>query len=364
MMKKNKFIVLLLISIFIASCSKEETTSVAYETEIANTISTEIISPKIRDLVKKTAVLKTSLTNFSTKTNEENLKIAQQKLTEITKLYAQLYTFNIGEVKNNFINRQLNFWPVYNISIEKNIKNDSFKIENIENLGSATKNLPGLNYLLFKFENPADIIAEYQKNPNRIKFLLGVFDQFNQLVQQLNDIWFSSKNASKNTFENQFRNNTDKGLDSSFNQLFNGLYNVIDNCKVTKVGKPAGLESSSHVHPEIVENYYTGNSLDLIYENILSVEELFFSKKITSIADYIKSVTKNDTLNNTISAKIQEIKSILKNDIKQPLKEAVTTDKKNVKRLHTALKELLILLHNDVRSSLSIIITGTDNDGD
>lgn len=359
-MKKIKLLLLLIISASFTMCTKNDTIAIDYKKEIIKSVSDQIILPRINVLLEKTKELEVSLADFSTQTNEKNLINAQNKLTEITKLYAKLYAFNIGDIKDNFINRRINFWPVYNISIEKKITTGSFTKQSIANSGSATKNLPSLNYLLFKFNSTDKVLSDYNNSANRMRFLLTTFEEFKELVQKLNTIWLSKNNS----FAEKFKNNTDKGLNSSFNQLFNGLYNVVDNCKVTKVGKPAGLERSSHVNNEIVENYYTGNSKELIYENILAIEELFFSKDITSISDYIKSVTKNNELNTAILTKINDIKNIITNDIKTPLKDAVSDDKENVKKLYNSLKELLVLLHNDVRSTLSIIITGTDNDGD
>ena len=61
--------------------------------------------------------------------------------------------------------------------------------------------------------------------------------------------------------------------------------------------------------------------------------------------------------------KINAVKVSVTN-ITTPLKIAVDSEPEKVQQLHSDLNALLILLHNDVRSTLSIIITGTDNDGD
>ena len=129
------------------------------------------------------------------------------------------------------------------------------------------------------------------------------------------------------------------------------------------MGKPAGLEKSSHTNPEIVESFYTQNSIELMYNNIISVEQVFFSTEITSISEYVKSILKNDDLNIRIQENINSSKQLL-SSISSSLNIAVDTDKATLKNIHEKLSELLVLLHTDVRSALSIIITGTDNDGD
>ncbi|WP_435262511.1 imelysin family protein [Tenacibaculum sp. nBUS_03] len=358
---KKAILLLTIVSFFYVSCSSDNTETPDYKKEIVTSVTNQIILPNLNTLIEKSTALKNSVEEFSNNQNATNLLDLRSKLTSITEFYAKMYIFNIGLAKNNFINRKINFWPVYNISIEKNINEGNFTQSSILNLGSAAKNLPGLNYLIFKEQNATDLLKEYNLNANRIKYLKFITNEFHDNIKQLSSIWTSTGS----NYAESFKSNKEDGLLSSFNLLYNGLYNVIDNCKVAKIGKPSGLEKSSHTNPEIVESFYAENSLDLIYSNISSVEEIFFSDKITSISSYIKSITKSDDLNNRIKNKINIAKETI-GLIKTPLKEAVNTDtdKVNVAKLHVTLKELLVLLHTDVRSVLSIIITGTDNDGD
>ncbi len=356
---KKAILLLAIILFFYVSCSNENTVTPDYKHEIVTSVTDQIILPNLNTILEKSIALKNSVEQFSKDQTTNNLLDVRSKLTNITEFYAKMYVFNIGQAKSNFMNRKINFWPVYNISIEKNISEGTFTKSSILNLGSAAKNLPGLNYLVFKKQNTTDLLKEYSANINRVRYLKLITNEFHNNIIQVSSIWSSTGN----NYAKNFKSNKEKGLLSSFNLLYNGMYNVIDNCKVTKVGKPGGLEKSSHTNPEIVENFYTGNSLNLIYNNITSVEEILFSDKITSVSTYIKSITKNDDLNNQIKNKIKTIKETIKS-IKQPLKEAVNTDKTNIKKLHVNLKELLVLFHTDVRSILSIIITGTDNDGD
>lgn len=355
----KKLILFFSCNLILMSCSNETSIITDYKSEIPITVTDKIIIPRVNSLSDKTNELGVLIEKFSTETNTNNLTAMQTKLNEVSELYAMLYLFNIGDIKGSFINRRINFWPVFNTAIEKNIADGNITKNTISKLGSAGKNLPGLNYLLFKYPNNNTLLAEYTLNGNRAKFLSLMFNEFKELVGVFQKLWL----PNGNNYATKFKTSTNKGLNSSFNLLYNGLYNVVDNCKVTKIGKPAGLEKSTHTNSKIVESFYAQNSLQLIYNNIISVEEIFFSDDITSISEYIKSVTKNDALNDQIKSKITAIKKLIL-AIKIPLKDAVNSDKANIKKLHDNLQELIILMHNDVRSILSLIITGTDNDGD
>ncbi len=71
---------------------------------------------------------------------------------------------------------------------------------------------------------------------------------------------------------NVFINSQAIGIEGSFNRLYNGLFNLIDTAKVTKIGKPAGLENSENTNPELTQAYFSTSSLDIIRVNIQSVE--------------------------------------------------------------------------------------------
>ncbi|NQX85419.1 MAG: imelysin family protein [Flavobacteriaceae bacterium] len=359
---KNIIISLLItFGIVIYACSSDQssTSVIDYKKEVPKTVTEKIILPSLEDLLSKTNALKTAIDNFAANTNETQLETSRNRLIEAYEAYAGVYIFNIGEVKNKFMNRRLNSWPVFNIAIENNITSGNFDQSTISSLGSAAKNLPGLNYLLFKNTSVAEQLLEFQNNSNRLDFLVLLSDEFHSKITELHQIW----SATGQNYASTFSNNEQEGLASSFNMLYNGLYNVIDNCKVTKVGKPGGLENSNFTNPEIVENYYTGNSLDLILKNLESIEDVFFNDDITSISDYINFIAKNDTLSNNLQTKITNAKLSV-TAINTPLKLAVETQPVKVKKLHDDLNEVLVLMHNDIRSILSIIITGTDNDGD
>lgn len=358
-MKILKYLSFLLVLITMYQCSSDSTPETDYKQEVIKTTTDVLIVPRIDSFVQKVTEFQLAVQAFSTTQNEANLNVMRAKLNDVSLIYAKLYIYNIGEAKNNFMNRKLNFWPVFNISIEKQVQEGTFTQASILQLGSAAKNLPGLNYLIFKDKDASKTLAEYTAQPHRSRFLKLVTNEFLQHAKSLQAIWSESgKNYAKS-----FKENRENGLTSSFNLLFNGAYNVVDNCKVTKIGKPGGLEKSPHTNPEIVENYYAENSLELVYQNLLSVEEVFFSKEITSISKYIESKTKNNDLNTKVQQRINAVKTAIK-AVTSPLKTAVNTEKDNVKAVHTAFKELLMVLHTEVRSTLGIIITGTDNDGD
>lgn len=349
------FLTLLLI---VVSCKNSKSKAVNYNIEIPKTVVNKIIFDRLDVANKQMDSLNHNVKSFTKNPTVVQLKKAQNSYIALANTYAKLYVFNIGFVKDKFFNRRINFWPVYNIAIEKSIKEKELTPTEFSDFGSASKNMPALAYLLFKYDDNQKIVDEYLEQPARKKYLDLSVNELSSLFVFLDDIWFGTAN-----YATSFKNSTEKGLEGAFNLLYNGINNVVDNCKVTKIGKPAGLEKSSHTNPEIVESFYSGNSLELIKSNLESVEELFFSGNIVNISSYITKATKSDVIANKLKTQIKTCFTIL-NSIQNPLKTAVKTEKEKVKKLHKAFSDLSITVNTDIRSALSIIITGTDNDGD
>lgn len=353
-MKKTLTIILFLF--LLIGCKSEPQAD--YLTEIPTTVIDNILKDRLSLANTKMKTLKKDVVNFTKKPTVATLKKAQDSYKDLAFLYGKLYVFNIGEAKDNFFNRRFNFWPVYNIAIEKVITEGKIDETKFINFGSASKNLPGMQYLLFKYDNNEKIVEEFSVQDSRKKYLTLVINELEKLFISLNDVWFGGGNYAQ-----IFKSQNKQGLQGAFNLLYNGMYNVVDTDKVTKIGKPAGLESSPHTNPEIVEAFYSGQSLALIKSNLQSIEELFFSNKITNIASYIESITKNKEITSKLRTQLDECFRILAT-INVPLKVAVNTEKDKLKKLHKAYSNLLVIMNSDIRSVLSIVITGTDNDGD
>lgn len=356
----KKLVLIIFLNILVISCtsdSSSETTN--YLSEIPSTVVDNILKNRLQLVNTKMTDLKKTVVDFTNNVNVSNLEKVQKSYKELASVYAKMYVFNVGDAKGNFFNRRINFWPVYNLAIEKAIStNDNISEEKFKNYGSASRNLPGIQYLLFKDEDNNKITDEFKTQPLRKKYLIMATDELEVLFKSVNDLWFGEEN-----YATTFKSKTEQGLKGAFNLLYNGMYNVVDNNKVTKIGKPAGLEKSSHTNPEIVEAFYSKQSLALIKSNLESIEELFFSDKITNIASYIESISKNKDITNKLKTQINTCYSII-DSIQVPLKTAVDSEKDKVKNLHKAYANLLAIMNADIRSALSIIITGTDNDGD
>lgn len=359
-----KYIQLLLVLVLTAcsgnSNSNEETPEVVnfdVNALLEDAVNSDII-PAVNTFITEATNLEEQVSIFVANVSEDNLIKAQDQWKVTALAYADIHAFNIGEIRDKFLNLAIYNWPTLPSAIENIIRdNDVVDEALLSNFSSQVKNLSAIEYLLFGEENSL-LINNFRASEKRRNFVsLSAINTKSQ-AERLISIWENPTNYSET-----FLTNEGTGIRGSFNLFYNGLHNLIDTGKVTKIGKPAGLENSSNTDPETTQAFYSHTSLAILKRNILSVKNVYFKNNGLGISNYVYAITRNNDINNGITTKIDEV--ILAIDaIPTNLFEAITTNHNEVTTLHKKLDELVVLFSVDVRSVLSITITSTDNDGD
>lgn len=360
--KMRKSIILILIFGVIMSCKKDEETNNSNDFNVAallTDVTNNNILVAVNNFNREAETLHAAVETYLANINEDDLVQLRTQWRTAALSYARTYAFNIGEVRSRFFQQALYNWPTLPNAIENFIiNNDEINAELVATFSPQVKTLSALEYFLFR-DDVVTTNQMFETSENRRNYLMFTAVELRERANMLLDVW----QASGENYANTFVNSDETGIDNSFNLLYNGLFNLIDTGKVTKVGKPAGLENSQNTNPELAQAYFSESSLDILRANIESVEAVYFASEGVDISDYVFLIIRNDELNTAIQTKINEIYAAI-DAIPVSLFEAITTNPNEVGVLHEKLEELGILFSVDVRSVLSIIITSTDNDGD
>ncbi|EZH72228.1 hypothetical protein ATO12_25170 [Aquimarina atlantica] len=357
--------IILLSVLVIYSCSSDDKNTNGDSDNKFNTsqmlsdITSGSILPSIASFKDKAIELEESVSNFASDQSEEKLLIAQNKWKEAAKSYANIYVFNIGRPKELFMHELLFNWPTFTEAIDNSIAQNTEIIA--ESISTRAKGLTGIEYLLFADTGTsnADIVSLFSSTPRRTEYLTSITTNLKEKAILLSEIW----NENGENYSNTFITNTETGLNGSLNMIFNGMFNVAETIKKAKLGKPAGLENTSSTNPQILQAFRSEISLDLIENNIKTIENVYFTSSGLGISDNVEFITKNSTINDRIKAQFTLIHTAI-NKITMPLHLAIDQQKQAVEEVYNEIKTLVVLLNNDVGSTLSIIITPTDNDGD
>ena len=340
------------------SSTTPETTNFQVQNLLRDVTNHHIIV-NVTTFLNEATRMEENVDNYLSDLTEVSLETAKSQWKQTAISYGKVYTFNIGLIRDQFTHQALYNWPTVTNAVENFISNPTEVTEAyVQSLSPQAKTLSALEYLLFKTDVTSTHL-EFVNSENRRNYLRYVAKELKTRAARLVHTW----STSGDNYSTTFIENTATGIDASFSLLYNGVYNIIDTGKVTKIGKPAGLENSQNTNPEATQAHFSNTSLAILKENIESVEDVYFSTQGLGISNYVAHVADNEVLNTAIRTKINEVYAAI-DAIPVPLFDAITSNPTEVETLHEKLNELAILFSVDVRSILSITITSTDNDGD
>ena len=356
-MKKNILLFLSAI-LLLASCSKENTASTPSSIDLFHDeYYNANILPSLNNF-KEEVTKQIELTEaFKANTTQENFTLLQEQWLNAARSFSKTRVYNVVDVKSLYFDIIIYNFPVNETLIEKNIaKKTNFDTAHIENSSTVSKGLAGIEYLLFDKENTKNSLTLLQEDPFRVAYLLAITQENLRQINKLIDFW---EQGYKETFKNY------KSLSCVENArclAFNQLINIIDIIRVTKIGKPAGLEKSPNTDLSILEAYRSRSSLKLIKSSLEEVQKAYatssvnFANIVDEIAGSSEISTEIDNSFNTVFNNIDAIDS--------DLYTAISNGDKSVATLHTSLATLLQYFSVDAASTLSVNVLPTDNDGD
>jgi len=209
---------------------------------------------------------------------------------------------------------------------------------------------------LYNNQNSEIAFKLLQNDTFRIDYLLGVSEEVLRQTNSLIDFW-------ELEYKDTFINSTSISCTENARCLtFNQLINILDVIRVTKLGKPAGLEGSNTTAITSLEAYRSKSSLELIRSSIGEVQHAYTLSTInfSNIVDDISNATE-------VSNAIDEAFNTVYNNIDaidSSLFDAIQNNNSNVEALYNSLFDLVKYFSVDAASILSVTILPTDNDGD
>jgi predicted lipoprotein len=223
------------------------------------------------------------------------------------------------------------------------------------------KGLPALDYLL------------YESKLNS----LNHFDMLDVLIKELNSTTATVVNewsSSGKNYLTEYSSKTGSDAGSSVGLTLNALLLHLERFhREGKIGIPNGERSfSGTALPLNVEGTYQGSeSLKYAIENLKAIERLYLGTDhngndgigLEENLIEIGAKYNGGSLDAAIKSQFKACFNAYA-QINMPLNEAVVNQNDAVSKVFKEIQKLVVLLKTDVPSSLGILITYTDNDGD
>lgn len=326
-------------------------------------LGNELILPAYRDLSDKTESLKIATESFTESPSEEALVTLRQQLKAARLAWQQCAPFQFGPAEANNLSGILNIYPVDTRQIDRNISEGNYDLRTLSN--ADARGFQAMGYLLYDSEmTNEELVASF--DTNRSSYLLDLAVQ----IAEVSSVVYSEWSVEGANYLGDFTSEAAYGVSvgSSVAKLVNAMnLNFERNTRDGKVGIPVGIRSLGEPVLHATEAYFSGYSVELLQANLTAYHRLYTGGSGEGLDDYLKAIeattTSNEDLSATINTQFETLIAAV-DKLNDPLPEQITTDKVAVEAVFAEMQRLIVLFKTDMASSMGVVITYQDNDGD
>lgn len=364
----------ILVSYLASSCKKENVDEKDLPDQFNKELMLENIGQNI--ILSNYSLLNTAISSFENKLNsfKSNLTITelnglQNSFIEAYSYYQMCSAFEFGPAESQSFRVNFNTFPTDTNQILLNISSSSFVLSAAENIDA--KGFPAIDYLLFGIAENDSLILEKYKDPldgsKRINYFVNIVSDLKLRANQVFQAW----NSSSGNYINDFKSSTGNDVGSSISLLVNQLTYDLEILKNAKLAIPIGKKTLGSPLPNKSEAYYAGISIYLLRKNIKNLYNVYTGTDFNEtnkqgIDDYLSFLNTDYNGIKLYAAVTNQFNLVLSklNEVPDPMSQSISNQKVKLDDAYTEIQKLVVMLKNDVASSIGIQITYQDSDGD
>lgn len=329
--------------------------------EMLVNMADNLVIPHYSDFKSSFDSLITAYNTFAVSLSLADFQATKLKLNTATLKYQRISIFGFGPGEDQAVRANFNIFPPDTNLIKTNISTGTYNLGAVSNL--AAKGLPAFDYLFYGLTKDENQQLQLFTSANRRKYVSDLLTEMSQKINALNSSW----SAYRTTFINSL--STD--ISSSIGFLVNQLNYELDYLKNAKIATPLGLRSAGTPLPDNCEAFYSGRSMIYAVKTLEVIEDVYLGRGTNGsnglgFDDYLEHLGSkhvNGSLHSAIVSQFSLCHGKLA-AIGDPLSEKVITSPATVNDAYKELVKLIVLLKTDMPSSLGVVITYQDGDGD
>lgn len=312
-----------------------------------------IIVPSYESYLSKLEILEVSVAEFGLEPSEENLEELRSSLYDAYNEWQTVQAFEFGPASNRALLETTNTYPTDTIAIGAAIGDEAWipgTPSTLDNIG-----FPALDYLINGF-NLSEISPE-------------AIDHIERLVAYLYVESYSVLEAWDNGYRDEFVESTGTEMGSSVGEVLNAFNLVYESSvRKQKLGLPSGISTFSQTPlPHLVEAPHAETwSVEFLKSSLEAFENIYRGGDGLGLDDYLISLGETEYgagLDADIKVQM-ESSNVALELLEDPLATYVVDQQLEAFEVYTELQALVVLWKVDMMSSLGVLITYQDNDGD
>lgn len=358
-----------LILIF-SQCNKKKKTNEPEEPEttfdkqgMLTNIADNVILPAYNSFKISLDSLVNSYNTFKTSGTIADFQTVKQKYLAAYLKYQRIDLFELGPAESISIRGNFNVFPTDTAQIKSNISSGNYNLGSVSNI--PAKGFPALDFLFYgKNQSELSVVQSFTTSANRKQYVSEILNEMSSKINSVISGW--------STYKETFTNSLGTDIGSSIGYLVNQINYQLDYLKNSKIGIPLGKKSLGVILPDKCEAYYSSShSLQFAIESLNLIENTYLGrspsgnndKGFDDYLDHIGAKHNGNSLNADINTQFAVTKSKLA-AIQNPLSSQFNSNYAVVDAAYFDLVKLLVLLKTDMPSSLGVVITYQDGDGD
>ena len=286
-MSTHKYNFLFIFLLLIFSCSENNndnsSSSDNYNRQaLLDNLVSNIIIPAHDNHMQHLNDLQSHINTFISEKTISNLQLVRSSFIDSYLAWQHIEMFNIGYAEEIFYARKMNIYPTNTITIENNIQDQVYDLDNDPYQYSA-QGYPAIDYMIYGLDDGDEAIL--------VKYLSDITNE--TYTNYLNDLIIKMVANSQSVIEywssnnSNFTNSTGNTASSSLNMLVNDfVYYYEKGLRANKIGIPAGYWSG--LLPQNVEAVYKQDiSKALAMEALTACQNFFLGRHFESSASIV-----------------------------------------------------------------------------
>ncbi len=332
-------------------------------------LANNIIVPAYEEYAIAADSLEIAFTAFESAPGPLTLPELRNKLLSAYNTWQRVAHLNFGPADDIQLLANTNVYPTDTATILSNIANGQWDLSQAGNLDA--KGFPALDYLLFLGTEMQ--VGSTLMDANRRAYLKDLITEIAANANTVYNAW----NPSGGNYANTFSTNDGTDVGSSLGLLINSLNQYFErDYRDGKIGIPSGIRGfSGTTLPTHAEATFFGmsgyphvntgllNMRDLVLGiGVDATEGLGLDDHLDAVDAQFNGEKLSSAIRNQFAAIQTELGAASQNGF--TLKEAIDNDPQTLQAVYDEMQKMIVLLKSDLPSSLGVLITYTDNDGD